>query len=866
MNMRTLSLKTKVSGIVIASTVLLTTTLVIFYLRGQIIDMQEDDERGIIEAVKSASVLAFTVVPHFVDNDYTFMNDLVSHYRKHAYYVYVDIVDVNDRIMADSEGLEIGGTLNIPAPLDTFTIGGGTVRKYRYTAGGKEFIDITYPIKAGDLVLGAVRIGLNTDWMSIEQARLEKTILFSLALASVIVVSGVLLASWLVNKTVVPILSLKEAAEKVGKGDYTQSVKVESRDEVGTLAGSFNKMVEDLRNAGAQLVEKKYVDLIIDNMHDALIVTDPEGLIRTVNRTALKVSGYDENELIHQPFHLIFPEATAGGKVFSAIWERGFIDNVEKSLLAKDGRRIQVLLSCSVMAEAGTLGSIVCVARDITLLKRTEENLKLFSQALERALDGVNIVDMDGRIIYSNNAAGETMGYSVDEMIGKHIDDLNVDSEFSKRVVIPSIRETGRWNGELMRRHRDGHIVPVWLSASIIKDDGGEPVAMLGIMRDITDRKRAEDLLKAALARTNEEKAKSEAIISAIGDSLVITDTEFRIVYQNHIDRELVGNHIGEVCYEAFEGRDRICEDCLAVLSVKDGRIHRGERIAVTNQGTKYLDITASPLRDSSGDIIAVIEVIRDITERKRAEEALRKTQENLETLVEERTVELTMMNEQLRNFSTYLQEARENERTSIAREIHDELGQSLTALKMDLSLLTKRLPKDRRSVMEKAESMASLIESTIQSVKRISTELRPGLLDHLGLTAAIEWQAEEFKKRTDIACNVVFEPEEIVVDRNRSTTIFRIFQETLTNVARHAKATKVTVLLKKQDKELSLDVTDNGEGITREQMTDAKSLGLIGMRERVHAWGGSFEISGAKAAGTTVTVHIPLDGLGEAS
>jgi signal transduction histidine kinase len=277
-----------------------------------------------------------------------------------------------------------------------------------------------------------------------------------------------------------------------------------------------------------------------------------------------------------------------------------------------------------------------------------------------------------------------------------------------------------------------------------------------------------------------------------------------------------------------------------------------------------HLDITVSPLRDASGKIIAVIEMVRDITDRKKAEDALRASHEELELLVEERTAELTKLNEQLRNFTRHLQEARETERTVIAREIHDELGQSLTALKMDLSLLTKRLPKGQRNIVEKAESMAGLIETTIQSVKRISTDLRPGLLDHLGLTAAVDWQAGEFTKRTGIGCNVVFDPEEITVDRDRATAIFRIFQETLTNVARHAKASKVAVLLKRQNGCLELHVSDNGEGIAKDRISDSKSLGLIGMRERVHYWGGSLEISGVRNQGTIVSARIPLGEAGE--
>ncbi len=378
------------------------------------------------------------------------------------------------------------------------------------------------------------------------------------------------------------------------------------------------------------------------------------------------------------------------------------------------------------------------------------------------------------------------------------------------------------------------------------------------LLLNIAERKEAEKKLTAAITISEQEKAKTEAVVAAIGDGLVIIDKDFKIVYQNAVIKNMIGNLVGEICYQASEGRQTICENCPVERSFLDGQVHRIERNRTTETTTLHLDITSSPLRDSSGEIIAVIEMVRDITERKRAEEVLSRSRKELEILVRERTAELTMMNDQLRNLSAHLEDAREDERTRIAREIHDDLGQSLTALKIDLSLLRKRLPPEQKAAIERAESMDVLVEATIQSVKRISMDLRPGILDHLGLTAAIEWQAEEFEKRTGIPCRVVFEPEEISLDKDRTTTVFRIFQEVLTNAARHAEATKISVLLAEQADGLMLHVEDNGKGITEKELSDPNSLGLLGMRERVNTWGGSLSISGSRGKGTSVTVLIP--------
>lgn len=213
---------------------------------------------------------------------------------------------------------------------------------------------------------------------------------------------------------------------------------------------------------------------------------------------------------------------------------------------------------------------------------------------------------------------------------------------------------------------------------------------------------------------------------------------------------------------------------------------------------------------------------------------------------------------EQLRELADYLQNAREEERTLIAREIHDEFGQTLTALKIDLAWISNRLTEDQTALKEKTASMSGLIDDTVQLVRRIATELRPGLLDDLGLAAAIEWQAGEFAERTGVDCELHLGDREIVHDQDLATTLFRILQETLTNVARHARASRVRIDLAEEPGAVTLIVHDDGVGISREQIADDKSLGLVGMRERARSWGGRVTLEGLPGQGTTVTVRIP--------
>ena len=218
---------------------------------------------------------------------------------------------------------------------------------------------------------------------------------------------------------------------------------------------------------------------------------------------------------------------------------------------------------------------------------------------------------------------------------------------------------------------------------------------------------------------------------------------------------------------------------------------------------------------------------------------------------------------QRLRNLSSHLQSSREEERANIAREIHDELGQVLTALKLDMYWLEKRLHDDQEVLKEKVRSMSKHAETTIHTVQRISSELRPALLDDLGLIAAIEWQSKEFHRRTDIECSVSFNSGRIKVPEHASIAFFRIYQETLTNVARHSQATNVHVSMYNKDDNVILQIRDNGIGIEKSHISNPRSFGLMGIRERALALGGDVEIIGKKQIGTTLTVIIPLNGTG---
>lgn len=248
------------------------------------------------------------------------------------------------------------------------------------------------------------------------------------------------------------------------------------------------------------------------------------------------------------------------------------------------------------------------------------------------------------------------------------------------------------------------------------------------------------------------------------------------------------------------------------------------------------------PIHDASGRIVGVEGIARDVTERVETQRRLKESEEKM------------------RKLAARVQAAREDERTALARELHDELGQTLTAVKLELGRAAEALTEEHvtpRSV-DRLQSLVGLIEIGIETVKRLSTQLRPPALDHLGLAAAVRWEAMAFRARTGIRCHVEASDEPIALTKEQQTVLFRIFQEALTNVVRHARASAVQVKLTEHRRTFELRIHDNGAGITETEIKSARSIGLLGMRERATLVGGTFDISGRRGKGTSIVVSVP--------
>ena len=341
---------------------------------------------------------------------------------------------------------------------------------------------------------------------------------------------------------------------------------------------------------------------------------------------------------------------------------------------------------------------------------------------------------------------------------------------------------------------------------------------------------------------------------------------------------EIIGHHFS-IFYPQEDQMKNKPRDILA-RAAQQGRTE-DEGWRVRKDGSRFwANVVVTALRDANGSLLGFAKLTRDTTENREQAEAQTKAKELLELRVEQRTAVLTRLNnemrteiadrqhaeeelrksrDQLRALAARLQSVREEERTYIAREIHDELGQACTAIKMDLALIGRKLAKQQTALRTKVDSSIQLVDGTIATLRRIASELRPRTLDDLGLPSALEAHAQEFEGRTGIHCSVILPPEPLTLDTDRSTAIFRIFQESLTNVARHAHATRVEARLRRDNDRIIFQVFDNGTGFDPDVARARKSLGLIGMQERALLLNGDFKTEGAPGSGTTMTLTIPL-------
>ena len=479
------------------------------------------------------------------------------------------------------------------------------------------------------------------------------------------------------------------------------------------------------------------------------------------------------------------------------------------------------------------------------LIKEELSNIDLlFGQLWEISVDGMRLTDEDGKILLVNDSFCKIFQMEKDQLIGKPFSTVYAKPEQEaalkayqrdiQRDEIKTLfeRENTLWNG---RR--------VWFefSNSFLTLPDGNKIT-LSIVKEISKRKKSEIELR-------ESEQKFKMLFNNINDAVFVTQFSKDKSYGDFIEvNEVACRRLGYTKEEflMLSPSAIVWQKCIDDFNLFNERLLKEEHV-IYDLVHRAKDKKLIPVEVNShlflyNDKLTVLSIARDITERKQAEEKLKRS------------------SKLLRELATHLQSIREEERTMISQEIHDELGQVLTALKIQVSLLANKLNKNQGPLKQKINSLADMIDSSVESVQKISAKLRPGILDELGLIAAIEWQTEEFEKLTNIKCSLVLPKDEVKLERDKTTAIFRIFQEALTNIARHSEATKVAVSLLNHQSNIFLEIQDNGRGITQEQIKDFKSLGIHGMVERAMVFGGQVSIEGFTGSGTMVKVEIPFD------
>jgi PAS domain S-box-containing protein len=491
----------------------------------------------------------------------------------------------------------------------------------------------------------------------------------------------------------------------------------------------------------------------------------------------------------------------------------------------------------------GTVRGATIVFRDISETERARAALKrseeMFRAIVEKLQEVVLVLERDGTIRYVSPNIENMVGYLPEELITRSALDL-LHPEDVPRVLDVFLagvdRPDSAASDEFRVRHKNGS----WRFAAAASKNQLENPEIAGIVitvRDVTERIRAEE---QALFHTT--------LLDQVRSAVFAVDTEGRIIYWNSFacklfqwtPEEVLGKNIRDVAIPP-SGRSQFDE---VRQAVGETGYFECERPMLRRDGTTFPALqTVAAVRDRLGHLIGYVGVAIDVTERKEVEERLRAFQE------------------QLRELAARNQSIREAERTRIARDIHDELGQQLTALKMDLFHMAKDLSSkaDCEKLALNMKSTIGLVDSTIQSVQRISSELRPGILDHFGIAAAIEWQLQEFRSRTRIRCTITRPEDDVPLQRDCATAVFRIFQEVLTNIARHANASAVRVVIQRENGHMVVTIRDNGKGITKQQIAAPGSLGLLGMRERALHWGGELTVRGDSGKGTLVSLRIPI-------
>lgn len=647
----------------------------------------------------------------------------------------------------------------------------------------------------------------------------------------------------LLNEPGVPKHKSHRVLHKDGHYIWTEGTMTNLLDHVNVKAiiSNFHDITER-KKAEEELIKSELrYHSVINQASDAIMITNQSGDFVDVNISMCNMFGYTREELLASNVSiLIDPKQLKNDPLRYDVLKTGQPLLRERKMIHKDGTIIDVEANVKMLPD----GRMLAIARDITERKNYQQALLASSAQMKLIFDSLDISfwafdTIHPKMLFVSPGNKKVFGFEDHEFLSNPDLWYKIILPEDKHIVDKVYAEMNeRRSASLQYRiiHADGTMH--WIEARMTPafNSAGEFIRLDGIALDITEHKKAEEVMK-----TSEKKYKLlfyknplPMWVMSLPDMKIVDVNETAIEHYGYSREEFLSMTAKEI---------RPHEELPSFLNYIDKRFEETNYAGIWRHLKKdgtiiKVEIIAHSMEHEG--MPARLIVSTDVTEKMIAEEKLRES------------------HEQLRQLSSHLQSVREEERTAISREIHDELGQQLTALKMDASWLNKKISPADELAHNKIVYMIALIDDTMKTVRRISTELRPGILDDLGLVDALDWQSHEFEQRTGIQCSFKSVSDDLQFEKNISTGIFRIFQEALTNVTRHSQATEITASFETDNDEVVLTIQDNGKGFDDAETKNKKTLGLIGMKERAAMLHGKLLIESVKGKGTSIHLRIP--------
>jgi PAS domain S-box-containing protein len=624
--------------------------------------------------------------------------------------------------------------------------------------------------------------------------------------------------------------------------DVTKEIKLQQ--DAFTAIKKHEALLEDVNRDLEEQVKAKTSQLhdILERITDGFIALDKNFCYTYANKKIGEMLNRDPAGMIGKNVWEEYPDIVGSATYIAfieAMTEQHYVRNTDYY------EPLDLWQENDIYPSPGGLSVFI---RDISVRMQAEKQLKASEQKYRFLFENnplpIWMLSLpDRNFIAVNNAAVEHYGYSKEEFLSMNAKDIRPVEDVGRFIEQLKELKPGIYNAGIWRHlKKDGTLIQVEIYAHNTQYEG--KLARLVLANDVTERIKAEEAF-----RQSEEI--NRLIMSSSLNAIVCMDLAGNIIFWNPQaekvfgweKEEIIGRPLADTIVPAAY-RERHKKGMQHYLKTGQGPLLNKlvEITAINKKGVEFpVELAIIPVKENGNEFFCSF--IQDITERKKSEEKIRQS------------------HEQLRQLASHLQDVREEEQKRIAREVHDELGQQITGLKMDVAWIRKKIAGHTESVsiQEKLKEMTTLLDSAVKTIRKIASELRPSILDDMGLIAALEWQTLEFQKRFSIPVVFKSSVRQLELDPTIATNLFRLYQESLTNIARHADAKNASAELDVHKKQVTLSITDDGKGFEVGESDDKKTLGLLGMKERVLMMNGELEIKSEPGKGTTIIIKVPI-------